>query len=361
MENPTHFQLEVAVDSYLQQLGDKGNYTLEDLMELKIHLIDNVTELKKKDLEEEEAFLIAKKRLGKEEELGNEFSKVNGNKFYNRDLFVLVLSVSTYLFLNYFYSFLGSTIKNFAIFQSKNIMIWGIINYLFIIAFAISVMYLLFNCKSYINAAEKLFKRSPVNFSIILIAIIVMVYVFNRTIGEKIFKTDMLSSDELSNRYSALEINHALGSYIISGLFCVLILSLVITFIKSYKKVNVLQNIINDSGYIPLFFVGLFWDGVAASSRMIHHHTNLSVYTFGIVWLIGMTIFNVHLRKNILIRNFVFIAFGFVFELAAGLWMNPALREGTPVSVYFIALVVGSATGYGVANFIKKRKLQVAV
>ncbi len=94
---------------------------------------------------------------------------------------------------------------------------------------------------------------------------------------------------------------------------------------------------------------------------MIHHHSNLSVYAFGIVWLIGVTIFNVHLRTNVLMRNITFISFGFMLELAAGIWINPGLRAGAPVSVYFIALVIGSALGFMIATFIKRRNIKLAV
>ncbi len=361
MENTNQFKLEVAVDGYLERLQEKGNYTLDDIKELKSHLLEEVIELRKKDLNDHEALAIAKMRLGKSEELNEEYKKVNGNKFLNRELFVLILSIATYLLFYFFYNLVTGIIQQYAIFVNKNLAAWGFVNYLFSILFTTGVLYLLFNCKKYIRMIERLFIKSPVNFSLIFIALTALVYVLHLRIGKMFFKTNSLSSEEFTNRFDAFQIDNTLRAYISMALISVCVVSILIAFIKSYKKIKFLDYIINNSAYISLFFVGIFWDGVAASTRMIHHHTNLSVYAFGIVWLIGMTILNVHLRKEILIRNFVFILFGFVLELTAGIWINPGLKAGAPVSVYFIALVIGSSVGFTIANFIKRRNIKLAV
>ncbi len=361
MENTNQFKLEVAVEVYLQQLQEKGNYTSDDILELKSHLSENVRELKRNDLDDEEAFIIAKKRLGKEEMLSIEYNKVNGNRFLNRELFILILSISTYLLFYFSYLLVTGTIRQYAIFVNKNMEVWGIVNYLFNILFTTGILYLIFNCKKYIRVVERLFIKSPVNFSLIFIALILFVWVFHIDMGRKLFDTSFLSSEEITNRYEVFLLDHTLGTFINGGLLFICLISISIAFVRSYKKIDFLDNIINHSGYLPLFIIGLFWDGIAASARMINHHTNLSVYAFGIVWLIGMTIFNVHLRKNVLMRNIIFISFGFMLELAAGIWMNPGLKAGAPVSVYFIALVTGSALGFTIANFIKRKNIKLAV
>jgi hypothetical protein len=178
------------------------------------------------------------------------------------------------------------------------------------------------------------------------------------------YKTDLLTADQVNNRFYEFEIAHNLKTFIYWGLVCVWMVGLLLAFIKSYKKVNFLDNVINHSGYIPLFLIGLFWDTTAATTRMINSSTHPYLYSsfaFGIIWLIGMLIFNVHLKRNVLMRNIIFISFGFMLELAAGIWMNPGLKAGAPVSVYFIALVIGSAVGFTIANFIKRRNIKLAV
>ncbi len=364
MENSNQFKLEVALDGYLERLQEKGNYTFDDINELKSHLLEEVIELRKKDLNDDEALAIAKMRLGKNEDLNEEYKKVNGNKFLNRDLFILLLSIATCLLFYFFYYLITGIIQQYAFFVNKNLATWGVINYLFIILFTAGILYLVFNCNKYIRLVERLFIKSPVNFSSICIALIMLIYVLNLRVGKMFYKTDLLTADQVNNRFYQFEIDHKLKTFIYWGLVCVWMVGLLLAFIKSYKKVKFLDNVINHSGYILLFLIGLFWDATAASTRMINSSTHPYLYSsfaFGIIWLIGMLILNVHLSKNVLMRNIIFISFGFMLELGAGLWINPGLKAGAPVSVYFIALVIGSALGFMIGNFIKRGKIKLAV
>ena len=151
MEATNQFQLELAIDGYLQQLQSKGNYTQDDILELKSHLQENVYELAKKQLSQEEAFLIAKKRLGKEEDLNVEYKKVNGTLFYNRDLFVIVLSICTYLLFSYLYTISHNGLQYLAISGDENIYLLGVINYVLQIIIVVGFIYLGFNNKKYLN------------------------------------------------------------------------------------------------------------------------------------------------------------------------------------------------------------------
>ena len=141
METSNQFQLESTIDGYLQQLQTRGSYTPDDILELKNHLQENVDELRQDRLSEEEAFMIAKKRLGREEELNSEYQKVNGSLFYNRDLFVIVLSICTYLLFSYLYTICQNGLQNLAISGGKNIYLLGIANYVLQIVIVGSFVY----------------------------------------------------------------------------------------------------------------------------------------------------------------------------------------------------------------------------
>lgn len=363
METSNQFQLELAIDSYLQQLQSKGNYTQDDIMELKNHLQENADELTKKQLSEEEAFIIAQRRLGKEEELNNEYKKINGTIFYNRDLFVAVLSIYTYLLFSYLYTISQNGLQYLALSTGKNIYLWGIVSYVIQIVIVGSFIYLIFNNRKYLNKTGNLFSISPANFAAILIILIVTLYFidlyFQKTASRH------LSADGIRERYYQFTINGEFYSLIRIILGSVILISILAAFVTSYKKVKFLDNISNNAGYIALFCLGFFWDGIAASARMLNgiFHNNMLVSSigFGIIWFFGMLIFNFHLKKNIIARNLVFISFGFIMEFAAGMWMNPHLRNGLPVSIYFIGLIVGCGLGYLTAKIIRrKRSLKIA-
>jgi len=112
------FNLQQSIDSYINSIAQQGSITGADEAELKSHLQDTAEGLQKHGLNAEEAFIIACKRLGNEELLTDEYSKVNpsvntnklwayliigGNLFFSLPTVIFALVVLFYqLVFNYF-------------------------------------------------------------------------------------------------------------------------------------------------------------------------------------------------------------------------------------------------------------------
>ena len=64
MENQTEFDLNRAMATWRQQLGQSPAYREENLEELESHLRDSIATLAGKGLTDEEAFLVATRRVG---------------------------------------------------------------------------------------------------------------------------------------------------------------------------------------------------------------------------------------------------------------------------------------------------------
>jgi hypothetical protein len=77
MENETPFNLEDAIRNWRDSLLRSSRLKAEELEELEVHLRDSVITLQKRGLSEDEAWLIAQRRLGHRETLKKEFAKVN--------------------------------------------------------------------------------------------------------------------------------------------------------------------------------------------------------------------------------------------------------------------------------------------
>lgn len=77
MENETPFNVEHAIRQWRDSLTRSSRLRAEELEELELHLRDSVTALQKRGLSQEEAWLIAQKRLGQRETLKKEFAKVS--------------------------------------------------------------------------------------------------------------------------------------------------------------------------------------------------------------------------------------------------------------------------------------------
>lgn len=79
MENRTEFNLENNLSQWKSILSTKNNLTISNIIELENHLIDLIDDLESKGLSEEESFIIAKKRIGKIDDICLEFDKVNND------------------------------------------------------------------------------------------------------------------------------------------------------------------------------------------------------------------------------------------------------------------------------------------
>jgi len=68
------FDLNVAIINWRKALGAQPNFQKTDLEELEDHLREEIAELEQSGLSQEEAFLIASRRLGNPEDLNGEFA-----------------------------------------------------------------------------------------------------------------------------------------------------------------------------------------------------------------------------------------------------------------------------------------------
>jgi hypothetical protein len=73
METQTRFNLNAAIQSWQQELAAQSNLTADVRRELETHVRDSVADLQSRSLNDEEAFWLARRRIGNPSELGDEF------------------------------------------------------------------------------------------------------------------------------------------------------------------------------------------------------------------------------------------------------------------------------------------------
>jgi hypothetical protein len=78
METQTPFDLNLAIQRWREDLAHSSAFRSENLNELESHLRDSIDRLRTPQLSDEEAFLIATRRLGNVQRLEREYGKVNG-------------------------------------------------------------------------------------------------------------------------------------------------------------------------------------------------------------------------------------------------------------------------------------------
>ena len=91
METQTRFDLTAAITNWQHELAQQPDLTPVVRRELETHLRDTVAELQSRGLNNEESFWLARRRLGKPEQLSDEFAKADLAKVWRERVFWVVL------------------------------------------------------------------------------------------------------------------------------------------------------------------------------------------------------------------------------------------------------------------------------
>jgi len=99
------FNLEEHVNNWVGQLKSESSLTESDSEELKSHLLDLIDALKETGLDDEEAFWVASKRMGKRQEWGAEYEEANKPVIQMRRSLLILAGMLAYFLLYYFIGF----------------------------------------------------------------------------------------------------------------------------------------------------------------------------------------------------------------------------------------------------------------
>ena len=90
------FDLNFAIQHWRENLAQSSAFRTENLNELESHLRDSVAALQVKGLSAEEAFIIAGRRIGECQVLGEEFGKANGQVLWLDRIFWILIGVQAW-------------------------------------------------------------------------------------------------------------------------------------------------------------------------------------------------------------------------------------------------------------------------
>jgi len=92
METQTRFDLNVAIENWRAELASQSDLTTDMRRELETHLQDSIAGLRQHGLNDEEAFWVARKRVGKPGQLGEEFIKADPASVWRERVFGMTLA-----------------------------------------------------------------------------------------------------------------------------------------------------------------------------------------------------------------------------------------------------------------------------
>jgi hypothetical protein len=93
METQTRFDLNAAIGEWQQELAGQPDLTPVVRRELETHLRDTVAELQRRGLSDEESFWLARRRVGRPQQLGEEFAKADPTQVWRERIFWMALAL----------------------------------------------------------------------------------------------------------------------------------------------------------------------------------------------------------------------------------------------------------------------------
>lgn len=229
------FQLDKSLEDWKGKLINSNTMTESDVDELESHLLDEIDELKGKNLTEEESFYVACSRIGSVNLLSSEFGKVNFNLIWLKKFLWLL---SGYLLIDFFKNFTEvlSCFTTVVIYKSTIINIDGIgyLNLLLNVIFSVIVLCLLF-LPRYLLISKLQSKFSYLYIHIKwLLLLIFSIFIFMNTLGFIMLRYPLLKVIDLAEYSSMIQ-----GQTIFSMIwYIILCLLFIIMAFRNYRKAN---------------------------------------------------------------------------------------------------------------------------
>ena len=336
----SNFNLKHSIDNYISLINIQGSLTGSDRDELVGHLHDSTEGLVSQGLSEEEAFIIASKRIGKAEVLTNEYNKVNTslkssrvwaylitgfNMIYGIPAIVIFAVTILYYVIHKHY---GTSSVAVAMVTSIHLLLivglWSIVKYK----------------RKVSDFIEKQLEQNPISFIISTFVPLILMMFFTSPLRKMM--------PGLSVNYPIYRFNSSLTEF---SLYLVgfSIVGVFLSLVFSINKVENLtaKTLFNRPSIIFLLLFGFTVELLAATTRAIHID-NIVVHAviFGTVYA-GASFLIAYYNDTASVNKYLFIAtlLGFILEVSVGISADMG-RGDTYFTAYFAtALIAGVAIG----------------
>ncbi len=126
MERQSSFDLEEKISNWKQNMLVIAGLSEDNIMELESHLYDEIEILKDKDLDDEEAYIIACKRIGRIDVIATEYRKVDPHRLTIQKMFPYVHGILIFFAFTLFTEMLVyvSTIITTQFFSLTDNIVW---------------------------------------------------------------------------------------------------------------------------------------------------------------------------------------------------------------------------------------------
>jgi hypothetical protein len=342
----TPFNIGQSVNNYIAQVNGQGSLTASDVLELTTHLYDAVDDLKRHGLSEEEAFIIACKRLGSEYVLHEEYSKVNATLNTNK-VWVYMIVGFNLLFSAYSMMLLGLMLVYFVVarFYTTNSDVSSVLVTCLNICACIGIWYAIKQkdrISKFIETAVQNNALRSVVVSFILLGGYFMAHLLTRPMHE-------FGKFELY--FGAKSFNNGLvefSFYLIR--LCIVAGAFSVAFGVDKPGKVTLRSLFEKPSTLFLVLFGLLVEFTAASTRVVFSNNIMgSAVLFGLVYFAATFCISFYNKQTSIKQILRFAVFGLSMESIFGT-MADVERGNTHFVIYFmsatlICIFIGKVIG----------------
>ena len=119
--------LENLIENWRNELSAQPSFTQENMEELEDHLRMSLETLEKSGLSEEEAFLIASRRMGSTQNLDLEYGKINTVERWTRYIRWMVTRILAFQAFSMIWKFIAKLVSGYWLVTSRSIVSTGIV------------------------------------------------------------------------------------------------------------------------------------------------------------------------------------------------------------------------------------------
>ena len=338
------FNLHQSVKLYIDKLNSLGSVTKSDAMELTTHLYDATSGLKAAGLTEEEAFIVACKRIGHEEVLSHEYGKVNATLSTNKIWAYVIIGFNCifsiynllYIGLAFFYHLIYQYVQGFVL--SSMLVIT------FHILMCAAAWLLVVNKNAISKAIDKQVETKGVKTIFFSFMLLAAVFIINYNLRGVNLYALLFYPDYKFNQ--AAEVSF----YLMFLNFALVVVSIVFSIDKP-GRVS-FGNLFFKPTILLLILYGVVVELIAACTRALQAEV-IGFFIFGLVYLFASLPIAFYNKGNIKFLV-LFASFGLITETGFGI-LADLERGNTYFTVFFVvAIVVGVLLGRIVGMKSKK-------
>jgi len=340
----TSFNIEQAVEKYIATIASEGNLFPDDVKELAGHLIDSVTMLTTQGLSEEEAFMVAMKRLGTQQQLVKEYEKVNPTMKVNRIWvhFIFGFAALTGLWglgkalLVFVY---GSTLRNGDVSQLSLLLVAAVH---LALCFAIGLM--IYHKRAIAAFLQRKLQRRPL-LMLVNAALLMTVAASAQNAVELNTQKDIhfIALYEFRNPYVEFTF------YLLLFMLFIGLVSMFFT-VKNPESAT-LKRVFNRPSIWFLLVTGFATELLAASTRILppHNAALIAGLYFGAIYFIGAFAISYYNRAEVFKYLCWYGILGLALEVSFGIYTDLSrMNDGYPIMTPYFAfgLLAGLVGGY---------------